>query len=331
MRGDSFLKLTGWVETGGKVLSREEILSLLHENPLALSSFGGEFLLEWDDCCARDALGIIPGPVPPGKILLGNQLIGSVEPRFGDMGLEEAIVAAVALRSDRGVVALSGGVDSALVAAIARRPCIAAGTAESGDLVMGMGTARDLGLECIPAVVAPGELEGAVAKVIGIVPEKTPLDLSIALSWYFVTRSARDAGYDRVITGQGADELFGGYRRYLESADIDALLADDFSRLPAQVARDQSVAMQNGVLLSYPYLDGRVVSAARALPAREKVAEGVRKRALREVAERFLPREVAWREKKAMQYGTGIWRELQRLARRKGFPTVKEYLARAVR
>ena len=182
MREDSFLKLTGWVETGGKVLSREEILSLLHENPLALSSFGGEFLLEWDDCCARDALGIIPGPVPPGKILSGKRLIGSVEPRFGDMGLEEAIVAAVALRSDRGVVALSGGVDSALVAAIARRPCIAAGTAESGDLAMGMGTARDLGLECIPAVVAPGELEGAVAKVIGIVPEKTPLDLSIALS-----------------------------------------------------------------------------------------------------------------------------------------------------
>jgi len=32
-----------------------------------------------------------------------------------------------------------------------------------------------------------------------------------------------------------------------------------------------------------------------------------------------------------MQYGTGIWRELRRLARRKGFPTVKEYLARAVR
>jgi len=89
--------------------------------------------------------------------------------------------------------------------------------------------------------------------------------------------------------------------------------------------------MQNRVLLSYPYLDGRVVSAARALPAREKVAGGVRKRALREVAERFLPREVAWREKKAMQYGTGIWRELRRLARRKGFPTVKEYLARAER
>jgi len=210
MRGICSLELTGWVETGGKVLSREEILSLLHENPLAPSSFGGEFLLEWDDCCARDALGIIPGPVPPGKIRSGNRLIGSVEPRFGDMGLEKAIVASVTLRSDRGVVALSGGVDSALVAAIAHRPCIAAGTAESSDLAMGIGTARDLGLECIPVVVAPGELEEAVAEVIGIIPEKTPLDLSIALSWHLVTKSARDAGYDRVITGQGATSSSAG-------------------------------------------------------------------------------------------------------------------------
>jgi len=60
-----------------------------------------------------------------------------------------------------------------------------------------------------------------------------------------------------------------------------------------------------------PYLDVRVVRAAQAIPAGEKVHGGVRKRPLREVAERHIPIEVARAEKKAMQYGSGIWRTIR--------------------
>lgn len=318
----------GWVEEDRVVLPPGEVRARLLQDPLAASSFGGEFFLSWDGYRARDALGIVPGPIPPGTILDGDRVIGKVCPRFRKTGLAEAIVTAVQLRSDRGVVALSGGVDSALVAAIARRPCIVAGMEGSFDLAGGRQAARDLGLDCTEVTVAPADVEDAVPGVLSLIPEKNPLDLSIALCWHFIARSARDAGHDRVLSGQGADELFGGYSRYLADGDTDALLAADFARLPGQIARDQAVATAEGVLISYPYLDARVIAAARAIPAGEKVSGGIRKRALRKVAAEFLPPRIAWKEKKAMQYGSGIWRELQRLARKRGCRTVGEYLAR---
>ncbi|MCQ8894209.1 MAG: asparagine synthase C-terminal domain-containing protein [Methanolinea sp.] len=322
------IELAGWVERDGVVLSPGELGALLPEDPLAASSFGGEFSLAWDGYRARDALGIVPGPAPPGTILAGDRVIGKVAPCFRETGLLEAIVTAVRLRSDRGIVALSGGVDSALVAAIARLPCIVAGFEGSSDLAGGTEVARLLGLDCTQVIVTPSDLEDAVARVLCLIPEKNPLDLSIALCWHFIARSAREAGYDRVLSGQGADELFGGYSRYLGGGDTDALLAADFARLPGQVARDQAVTGAEGLLLSYPYLDARVIAAAAAIPAGEKVSGGVRKRALREVAGKFLPPGIAGREKKAMQYGSGIWRELQKFARRKGCRTVGEFLAR---
>ena len=76
-----------------------------------------------------------------------------------------------------------------------------------------------------------------------------------------------------------------------------------------------------------PYMDYRVVRAARAIPPAKKVQGGLRKVPLRMVAERHIPAEFAWFEKKAMQYGSGVWKELQRLARKKGYKTsVQDYI-----
>ncbi|MEM2124471.1 MAG: asparagine synthase C-terminal domain-containing protein [Methanolinea sp.] len=320
--------LAGWVEVEGRILREEEIALRLARDPLAAAEFGGEFSIEWDGYTARDPFGIAIGRGPPGKILKDGRVIGEVNPRFPETTLADAIVASVALRRDESAVALSGGVDSSLVAAIARCPCITAGIRGSPDLKAGREVASLLDLEWIPAEIAPAEIGEALPEVASIVPGASPLDTSIALCWYFVARAARDAGFRRVLTGQGADELFGGYRRYLDNPDTEALLAADLSGLPRQVARDQAVAASNGVFLSYPYLDGRVVRVASAIPAHEKVAGGTRKRALCAVAEKFLPPAVARREKKAMQYGSGIWKELRRLARRGGVGSVGEYLAR---
>jgi asparagine synthase (glutamine-hydrolysing) len=57
------------------------------------------------------------------------------------------------------------------------------------------------------------------------------------------------------------------------------------------------------------------------------VRGGHRKIPLRKVAERHIPAEFAWYEKKAMQYGSGVWKELQRLARKNGYKTsVQDYI-----
>jgi asparagine synthase (glutamine-hydrolysing) len=68
-----------------------------------------------------------------------------------------------------------------------------------------------------------------------------------------------------------------------------------------------------------PFLHDRVVEAALPLPAALIATTDERKVALRRVAADVLPPAVAGAEKKAVQYGSLVARELDRLARRAGF------------
>ncbi|MGB3943245.1 MAG: asparagine synthase-related protein, partial [Methanothrix sp.] len=209
---------------------------------------------------------------------------------------------------------------------LAGRGCVVAGVEGSHDLRRAREVAQELDLSLEAAVIDPGRIEEALGQVLAVIPRADPVDGSIAATLYFVAEWAKDHGYERILAGQGADELFGGYARYLDSEDLASDLERDFLGLPDQAARDQAVAALFGVRFSLPYLDVRVVRAAIAIPPQEKVRDGVRKRPLREVAALHLPEEIAYREKKAMQYGSGVMREMKRLARRRGFSNVSDYL-----
>ena len=322
----SNLNLHGWVEVDGRRLTVLEVEKILEESPATLSEFGGEFFLSWDGGKARDHFGIVPGDCPPGKIVCDGRVVGVVDPQPPAADLPGAIETAVVLRKDEGVVALSGGVDSALVAALAGRECVVVGVEGSSDLKRAKEVADALDLQLEEALIDPGRIEEALAAVLPAIPSRNPVDASIAATLYFVAEWASLRGQERILAGQGADELFGGYARYLETTTLAADLERDFSGLPLQLVRDQAVAGLFGVRFSLPYLDVRVVRAAMAIPPEEKVREGVRKRPLREVAARHLPGEVAYREKKAMQYGSGVMREVKRLARRRGHGKMGDYL-----
>lgn len=325
------MNLKGWIERDGVRLSPADLERMLNKEPEAIAQCGGEFLLTWDDCTARDAFGIIPGPVPPGTVCCDGREVARIAPNPPPCTLEEAIVTAVNLRSDEGVVAFSGGVDSALIAGLAGLPCVAVGIEGSHDAVWAAKAARLMGLDL--EVVTPTEEEvlEALRRVVRVIPDPTnPVEASIATTLFFVAARARELGHTRVLAGQGADELFGGYARYLSSPDLAAELERDFADHGRQRTRDQAVAALHGAYFSMPYLDIRVVRAARAIPAEERVRGGVRKRPLRAVAERHIPIEIARAEKKAMQYGSGIWRTIQRLARNNGYPVVADYLTALV-
>lgn len=321
------MRLRGWIELDGRVLSREEIARILAAEPALALRFGGEFLLTWDGCTARDWFGVMPGDVPPGTVRCGMRE-DRIEPT-GDGGrdLERAIVTAVGLRNGEGVTSLSGGLDSALVAKLAGLPCIAAGVEGSHDLAQARDAAEAMGLSCEYVVLTGEMITEALETVVRAIPGISALHAGIAIPQYWVCSRARTLGHGRVLSGQGADELFGGYARYLSSPDLAAGLSRDLAALPVQIARDQAVAGLSGVYYSLPYLDRRVVRAARSMPASELVSGGVRKRPLRLVAERHIPPGIAWKEKKAMQYGSGVWKVLQGIARDNGYKrSVQRYI-----
>ncbi|MGB9177538.1 MAG: asparagine synthase C-terminal domain-containing protein [Methanoregula sp.] len=323
----SMLKLTGWVEVNGQRLTPEEIEVILQNHLAEVLRFGGEFFFAGYGCRARDHFGIMRGTCPKGTLICNDVVKGSIEPNVPDLPLEEAIITAVRLRSDEGVCALSGGVDSTLVAHLAQRECVAVGLADSHDLGQARHAADVLGLSLTTVTITPKEIETALPVVVGVIPLKDPVSVGIALTQYFVTRWAGEQGYQRIITGQGADELFGGYSRYLETLTLESDLERDFIGLEQQADRDQAVAALHGTYLSMPYLDVRVVRAARAIPAAEKVQGGRRKVPLRQVAECHIPPEFAWYEKKAMQYGSGVWKVLQKLARKNGYKvSLQDYI-----
>lgn len=216
-------------------------------------------------------------------------------------------------------MALSGGVDSALVARLAGLECVVVGLPDSHDLRRARQAAGLLDLTLHEVLIDPAEIEPALAAVLPVIPDRDPVNASIAATLFFVCRWAGDQGVERILAGQGADELFAGYSRYLHSANLAEDMERDFQRLPRQLDRDQAVAGLFGAYFSLPYMDCRVVRAARAIPAQMRIVDGVRKRPLREVAARHLPVEIAGYEKKAMQYGSGVMREIERLAVRRGY------------
>lgn len=323
----SSVDLRGWIELEGARLSKSEVLAALSQDPEIVLRFGGEFFLKWNECAARDHFGILPGECPPGMLVCRGEAAGRVDPGYGIMDLEKAIEVAVRLRSDEGVVALSGGVDSALVAKLAKRECVVVGLEGSHDLLHARQVSDELGLSLEQAIIDPCSIEDALRAVLRVIPEIDPVNASIAATLFFVARWAGEHGQRRILAGQGADELFGGYARYLQTQTLGEDMKRDFQGLASQLARDQAVANIHGAYFSLPYMDLRVVRTALSIPPEVKVCGNVRKRPLREVAKRHLPPSIACYEKKAMQYGSGVMKEIQRLANRGGYKkSVAEYV-----
>ncbi|MDR3102189.1 MAG: asparagine synthase C-terminal domain-containing protein [Methanocalculaceae archaeon] len=310
------MQLCGWIEENGHLLTPAEIENI---TPERLSRCGGEFCLSTDHLTARDRYGIMPGGTPSGIIRIGGQVI-PIMPDVPDLSLEDAIRDAVRLRCDgrreSAVVALSGGVDSTLIAVLADLPCIVVGLAGFHDLEAATDAADRLDLSLTTYEITEADLEEALPLLRAALPDTARMNLEIGLAGYFIGKAAARCGAKQVLTGQAADELFGGYARYGRSQNLRADLDVDFRGLAAQRARDSVAAGLSGVWYSMPYMDERVVLASHKFAAGELVNGDWRKIALRKVAEMYLLDDLAWKPKKAMQYGSGVTAVLRRFAKK---------------
>ncbi|KOX96793.1 asparagine synthase C-terminal domain-containing protein [Halorubrum tropicale] len=225
-------------------------------------------------------------------------------------------------------VAFSGGVDSGLVAAaVPEAPCYVAGFEGSHDVAAARDAAAAMGRDLRAVEVTHDDLTRAVRAVAAATGRRNPMDVAIAVPLFLTAEAAAADGVDRLAVGQGADELFGGYSKVVDPAEDPRVEADTVRgartetvrTLPAQLERDVLALRAAGVEPATPLLDDRVVAAALALPDDLLVDGEERKVALRRVAAERVPASVHAADKKAVQYGTYVSRELDRLARQAGF------------
>lgn len=317
------MEIFGWVEENGVVLSRSEIENISVER---LKTCGGEFFLKSDSFTARDLYGIFPGDGKPGVIRTKSSEI-TIQPKVPELSLEEAILESVRLRYSRSsVVTLSGGVDSTLIAVLANLPCIAVGVEGSHDLIAAEYAAEVLGLKLSTYIITEDEVEKVLPTLLRTLQDLTPMNVEIGVTGFFVGVLAKKVGAEKILTGQAADELFGGYARYGQSSNLRFDLCKDFDLLYAQRLRDSAAVSLSNVWYSMPYMDLRVVLASQKFSDEELVSCDLRKIALRRIAEKYLPKDIAWKEKKAMQYGSGVSKVLRGVVKRSGCGSLGELI-----
>lgn len=222
-------------------------------------------------------------------------------------------------------LAFSGGVDSTLLWALLenREDTIlyTVGVADSHDIKGAMNSARLMNADVRIIELTLADIEQLIPQVIRAIESNNPLDVAIAIPLYAIFNSSRKDGNKLVMTGQGADELFGGYKRHLNAHRssrhvLSEMLRRDILHIARNnLERDSLIASSNTVELILPYLDLNVVNFASKIAVELKIKDGVNKYILRKAAARFLPDQIAYRDKKALQYGSGVSRVLNTLAR----------------
>ncbi|MGQ4891822.1 MAG: asparagine synthetase B family protein [Candidatus Njordarchaeia archaeon] len=225
----------------------------------------------------------------------------------------------------------SGGIDSTILSYILRDLDVdiilfSVGIEGSKDWVNSLEAAQFISLPHVPIPLNERIIESVLEDVIYAIEDYDPMKVAIAVPIYVVTRKIREEKFRVAFSGQGADELFGGYARYLRSSNPSEEMMNDVKMLYLRnLDRDDHVSMANSVEMRYPYLYERIISFALNLPMEFKIRDSIRKYILRRLASNLsFPKKLAFREKKAIQYGSGVQKILRKLAKREK-KTVREY------
>jgi asparagine synthase (glutamine-hydrolysing) len=215
-------------------------------------------------------------------------------------------------------VAYSGGVDSAVVERIARETtrtvCYTCAVRGSHDHSRAPTAAEEGGAEFRMLALDEHGLVDSVRKASSVLGTSDPLRVAYTVPVICVIDSCEQGV---VLVGNGADELFGGYAKYLEDGDPERSMDEDLRRMLSEHALLSGYAVSLGKRLGAPFIDPDVVAFAKSLPLDRKLGGGNRKEVLRDAA-RTLGVLSHDAPKKAAQYSSGVMKEMRRLAKARG-------------
>ncbi|MEM3578760.1 MAG: asparagine synthase-related protein [Candidatus Bathyarchaeia archaeon] len=238
-------------------------------------------------------------------------------------------------------VAFSGGLDSSLTAFLAKKAgvdiyLIHVSLENQRETLQAEETARLLGLPFYKYLYNEEDVERVLPKVLWCIESSDPLKTSVGIPVYWAAERVAELGFGVMLAGQGADELFGGYKRYLTlyssigSDSVEKAIARDVLRLHEDsFERDAKICVFHGIELRLPFASYPLIEFALSLPLNLKIEstnDALRKSVLRKTAEKLgLPKQIAYKPKKAVQYATGVDKTLKRLAKRRKM-SLKKFL-----
>lgn len=202
----------------------------------------------------------------------------------------------------------SGGLDSSVAAVLTgcKRGIIVTLGEDAPDLRYGRLAAAAIHMDLKHVAITLEQALDALPDVVAVLKSFDPA-IPNDLAVYFGLKEARSMGFTSVITGDGSDELFGGYS-YMQSIN-------DLTRYIRDLSRTMSfnsgcLGAHFGIGILQPFLDPRIVDYALTVgqewKIRKRNGDIQGKWVLREAFRDVLPDEILWQDKRPLESGSGM-------------------------
>lgn len=243
--------------------------------------------------------------------------------------LEEAVRRQLMSDVPYGVL-LSGGLDSSVISAIAKRfaarrvetdgqkeawwpqlHSFAIGLRGAPDLAKAREVADYIGTVHHEINYTIQEGLDAVRDVIYYIETYDVTTVRASTPMYLLARVIKSMGIKMVLSGEGADEVFGGYLYFHKAPDARAFHEETVRKLSKlylyDCLRANKALSAWGVEGRVPFLDKEFLDVAMRLNPQAKMCPGktIEKRIVREAFADMLPDTVAWRQKEQFSDGVG--------------------------
>jgi asparagine synthase (glutamine-hydrolysing) len=235
-------------------------------------------------------------------------------------------------------IIFSGGIDSVVVAYLAKQMvpevvCYTSGIKDSNDIVNSIEIAEKLGLKLEVKEWTETDVENIIPQLINVIEDDNMGQVEVAIPIYGAVKLAHEQGIRVMLTGQGADELFGGYSWYSKIVQkygydkIREYMIQDLKLLYKEtLEREDKITMSESIELREPFLDTDLIDTVLRIDPRLNIHnngnkyDNLGKRVHRKLAEKIgIPKEIAYRIKEAAQHGSGLHSTLDALAKKNGF------------